>query len=145
MASDSPKPHGRPSIVKSSDPSTSLRVNEWRVTRKREADPCLRQAGLTAICDNVCAAYRGQAHKPQSRSLTPVRQRQATGFGMTRRGLQVRAESQQTAIAILDHELPLVPWHVAKSPSEFYALGGILGIECVGIFNDEVVSFAQGL
>src|SRR5260370_1416555 len=43
------------------------------------------------------------------------------------RRLQVRAESQQTAIAILHHELPLVPWHVAKSASEFYALGGVLG------------------
>ncbi len=54
------------------------------------------------------------------------------------RRLQVRAESQQTAIAILHHELPLVPWHVAKSPSEFHALGGVLGIKCVGILNDEV-------
>jgi hypothetical protein len=52
--------------------------------------------------------------------------------------LQVRAESQQTAIAILHHELPLVPGHVAKSPSEFHALGGVLGIKCVGVFNDEV-------
>jgi len=52
-----------------------------------------------------------------------------------RRRLQVRAESQQTAIAILHHELPLVPWHVAKAPSEFHALGGVPGIQCVGIFN----------
>src|SRR5690348_6854791 len=44
------------------------------------------------------------------------------------RRLQVRAESQQTAIAILHHELPALPWHVAKSPTEFYALGGVLGI-----------------
>jgi hypothetical protein len=29
------------------------------------------------------------------------------------RRLQVRAESQQTAIAILHYELPTVPWHVA--------------------------------
>jgi hypothetical protein len=50
------------------------------------------------------------------------------------RRLQVRAESQQTAIAILHHELALVPGHVAKSPSEFHALGGVLGIKCVGIF-----------
>jgi hypothetical protein len=28
--------------------------------------------------------------------------------------------------------------HVAKSQSEFYALGGALGITCVGIFHDEV-------
>src|SRR5256885_9047052 len=32
--------------------------------------------------------------------------------------LQVRAESQQTAIAILHHELTRVPWHVGKAPSE---------------------------
>jgi hypothetical protein len=31
-----------------------------------------------------------------------------------------------------------VPWHVAKSPSEFYALGGVLGIKCVGIFHEQV-------
>ncbi len=61
------------------------------------------------------------------------------------RRLQVRAESQETAIAILHHELAAVPWHVAKPPSEFHGLGGVLGIKCVGIFNEEVVSFAQGL
>jgi hypothetical protein len=32
-----------------------------------------------------------------------------------------------------------------RSPSEFYALGGILGIKCVGVFHEEVGSFAQGL
>jgi len=26
----------------------------------------------------------------------------------------------------------------AKSPSEFHALGGVLGIKCVGIFNEQV-------
>src|SRR5882762_4398420 len=57
---------------------------------------------------------------------------------MTRRRLQVRAESQQTPIAILYHELAAVPGHVAKSTSEFNALGGVLGIECVGIFHEEV-------
>ncbi len=36
------------------------------------------------------------------------------------------------------NELARVPWHVAKSPSEFHALGGVLGIKCVGIFNEEV-------
>jgi hypothetical protein len=59
------------------------------------------------------------------------------------RRLQVRAESQQTAIAILHHELALVPWHVAKSPSEFHALGGVLGIKCVGIFNEQKKSWAK--
>src|SRR6266478_2538067 len=54
------------------------------------------------------------------------------------RRLKVRAESQQTAIAILHHELPLVPGHVAESASEFYALGCVLGIKCVGIFNGQV-------
>ncbi len=110
-----PTPLSRPSTVKSGGPS-KLRVNEWLV-----------------------------ASKEKSRSLTPVRQRQATRFGMTRRRLRVRAESQQTAIAILHDELAAVPWHVAKSPSEFHALGGVLGIQCVGIFNEQVGSFAQGL
>src|SRR5260370_658073 len=66
-----------------------------------------------------------------ARSMTPRMLRLASA-------LQVRAESQQTAIAILHHELALVPGHVAKSPSEFHALGGVLGIKCVGIFNEEV-------
>jgi hypothetical protein len=64
----------------------------------------------------------------KSRSLTPVRKRRDRVRDDTQqekqkddgRRLQVRAESQQTAIAILHHELPLVPWHIAKSPSEFY-------------------------
>src|SRR5260370_12637945 len=82
--------------------------------------------------------------KRESRSLSPVRQNQATGFGMTGkakgdgRRLQVRAESQQTAIAILHHELAAVPWHVAKSAREFHALGSGLRIKCVGTFNDAV-------
>ena len=55
-----------------------------------------------------------------------------------RRTLQIRAESQQTAIAILHDELARVPWHVGKSPSEFDASGCILGIKCVGIFDEQV-------
>src|SRR5437899_7238586 len=55
-----------------------------------------------------------------------------------RRRLEVRAEGQQTAIAILHHELARVPWHVGKSPSEFYALRCVLGIKCVGIFDEQV-------
>src|SRR5260370_41001870 len=66
-----------------------------------------------------------------ARSMTPRMLRLASA-------LQVRAESQQTAIAILHHELPLVAGHVAKSPSECYALGGVLGIKCVGVFNEQV-------
>src|SRR6059058_551984 len=31
-----------------------------------------------------------------------------------------------------------MPWHVAKSASEFHALGGVLGIKRVGIFNEQV-------
>src|SRR5260370_30048770 len=101
------KPHGRPSTVKSSGPSTSLRVNEWRENEKR--------------------------WRARTKSRAPDR------VGMnSAQPLQVRAESQQTAIAILHHELPLVPWHVAKSASEFYALGAVLGIKCVGILNEEV-------
>src|SRR5258705_1502559 len=43
-----------------------------------------------------------------------------------------------SAVAILDQELAAVPGHVAESTSEFYALGGVLGIECVGVFHEEV-------
>ena len=90
--------HGRPSTVKSSGPSTSLRVNEWRVTRKRES------RSPTPICAIFCK--------------WPLTGLSATGFGMTHtrkskrttvEDYKVRAESQQTAIAILHYELPLVP------------------------------------
>ncbi len=66
------------------------------------------------------------------------------------RRLQVRAESQQTATNVKSSG----EWRVTsgektksggKSPSEFYALGGVLGIKCVGVFNEQVGSFAQGL
>ena len=56
----------------------------------------------------------------------------------TRRRLQVRAVSQQTALAIFHHELARVPWHVGNFPSEFYALRGVLGIKCVGFFDEHV-------
>ena len=51
--------------------------------------------------------------------------------GLLVRRLQVCAESQQTAVAILDHEPPLAPWRIAKCPGEFHALGGVLGIKTV--------------
>ena len=54
------------------------------------------------------------------------------------RRLQVRAESQQTAIAILHYKLAGVPWHVGKSPSELYPYSRVLGIKCVGIFDEQV-------
>src|SRR5215467_7715497 len=53
-------------------------------------------------------------------------------------GLQVRAEGQQTAIAILHHKLTRAPRHVAKSSRELHALGGILGIERVCILDIKV-------
>jgi hypothetical protein len=31
-----------------------------------------------------------------------------------------------------------MPGHIAKFPSEFNGLGGVLGIECVGVFDEEV-------
>ncbi len=31
-----------------------------------------------------------------------------------------------------------VPWHVGNSPSEFHALGCVLGIKRIGIFDDYV-------
>src|SRR5947199_1903637 len=52
--------------------------------------------------------------------------------------LQVRTESKQTAIAILDHELARTPWHVGESATKLYASGCVLGIKCVGIFHEEV-------
>jgi len=45
------------------------------------------------------------------------------------RRLQVRAESQQTAIAILHHELLLVPGHVAKSPKSGGECGSVRKLE----------------
>src|SRR5882762_6661904 len=60
------------------------------------------------------------------------------------RRLEVRAERQETAIAVLHHELAAVPGHVAKSASELHALGGVLGIKCVGIFNEEVRLVCSG-
>ena len=58
--------------------------------------------------------------------------------GTTETRLQIRAEGYQTAVAILHYKLTRVPWHVGKSPSEFYALGCVLGIKCVGIFDEQV-------
>lgn len=52
--------------------------------------------------------------------------------------LQVRAERQQPAIAILHHKFARLPWHVGERPGEFDALGRILRIECVGIVNEQV-------
>jgi hypothetical protein len=45
------------------------------------------------------------------------------------RRLQVRAESQQAAIAILHHELALVPGHVAKSPKSGGECGSVRKLE----------------
>lgn len=53
-------------------------------------------------------------------------------------GQQVRAERQQTAVASLHHELARVLWCVAKSLSEFHAPGRVLGVKCVGIFDEQV-------
>jgi hypothetical protein len=52
--------------------------------------------------------------------------------------LHVRAEGQQTAVAILHYKLSRVPWHVAKSPRELHSFGGVLGIKRVCIFYVEI-------
>ena len=52
--------------------------------------------------------------------------------------LQVRAEGQQTAVTILYYELSRLPWHVAQVPREFHAVGRVLGIERVCIFDRKV-------
>jgi hypothetical protein len=53
-----------------------------------------------------------------------------------RDGLQVRAEGEQTAVAILHDKLTRMPRHVGKSPSKFHALGCVLGVKCVRIFDE---------
>jgi hypothetical protein len=45
-----------------------------------------------------------------------------------RQRLQVRAEGEQAAIAVLHNKLAGVPRHVSESASEFYAVGCVLGI-----------------
>jgi hypothetical protein len=52
--------------------------------------------------------------------------------------LHVRAEGQQTAVAILHYKLSRVPWHVGKSPRELHAFGGVFGIKRICIFYVEV-------
>jgi hypothetical protein len=96
-----------------------------RLELAREAQDTFRMARPSAKPDAGSAESRFLAIRLQGRS---------SGRD-DRRRLQVRTESQQTAIAILHHELARVPWHVGRSPSEFYALGCVLGIECVGIFD----------
>src|SRR5690242_9362579 len=55
-----------------------------------------------------------------------------------RRGLQICSEGQQTAIAILHDKLSGLPWRVANLASELDALGGVLGVEHVRIFDRQV-------
>lgn len=55
-----------------------------------------------------------------------------------RRWLQVRAEGQEAAVAVFDYEFAGVPGHVAQASCEFDALGGVLGIEGVGVFHEDV-------
>jgi hypothetical protein len=52
--------------------------------------------------------------------------------------LQARAEGQQTPVAILHHKLSRVPWHIGKSPRELDAVGGVLGVKRVCVFDMEV-------
>ena len=52
--------------------------------------------------------------------------------------LQVRAEGEQTAVAILHHKLARVPWHVGESSSEFHASDCILGVKRVRVFDEYV-------
>jgi hypothetical protein len=49
--------------------------------------------------------------------------------------LQVRAEGEQTTVAILHYKLARVPRHVGESASELHALGCILGVKRVRIFD----------
>jgi hypothetical protein len=60
--------------------------------------------------------------------------------GVPKRGgrdrLQIRAEGEQTTVAILHYKLARVPRHVGESPSELHALGCILGVKRVRIFDE---------
>ena len=49
--------------------------------------------------------------------------------------LQVRAEGEQTAVAILHYKLAGVPWRIGKSAREFHASGCVLGVKRVRIFD----------
>jgi len=62
----------------------------------------------------------------------------STWGGQPNPGLQVRAEGQQAAIAILDHEFTQVPWHVGKSAGEIHAASGIPSVKRVRIFDEYV-------
>jgi hypothetical protein len=58
--------------------------------------------------------------------------------GTTETRLQVRAEGNQSAIAILHYKLTRVPWHVGKSAREFDASSCILSVKRVRIFDEYV-------
>jgi hypothetical protein len=55
-----------------------------------------------------------------------------------RDGLQIRSEGQKTAVTILHYKPARFPRHVGESPSELHALGGVLSIKRVRIFDVKV-------
>ena len=50
--------------------------------------------------------------------------------------LEVRAEGEQTTVTILHYKLARLPRHVGESPSELYALGGVLSVKRVRILDE---------
>src|SRR5579871_209589 len=94
------------------------------------AAPCPKHPGRVPV---IHAHRRGEKHQKFGKPrLTPLPS--LVGVVM----LDVRAESQQTAIAVLDHEPARVPWHVGNPPREFHALSCVLGIKYIGIFDEQV-------
>ena len=52
--------------------------------------------------------------------------------------LQVCAECQQAAVAILHDKLARVPWHVGKAPRELDTSTGVLFEEGIRIFDEQI-------
>ena len=49
-----------------------------------------------------------------------------------------RTEGQETPVAVLHHELARLPGHVGELPGERHAVGFVLGVKRVRIFDKEV-------
>jgi hypothetical protein len=52
--------------------------------------------------------------------------------------MQGRAEGQEAAITVLHDKLARMPGRVAKGSRELDSAGRVLGMECVGVFEEHV-------
>jgi hypothetical protein len=99
---------------------------------------------FNGILGQDAAVHGGGCKLGQSiHGMTSFKLRGNTGGpqrGVPKRGgrdrLQIRAEGEQTTVAILHYKLARVPGHVGESPSELHALGCILGVKRVRIFDE---------